>query len=186
MTRHRIARMTSIFFLLIMSFPLPAVVQAQEQPPDTDANCVACHEHRYFLYDEGKYYIIFEAPMHCVYCHGGRTDSYLAKAAHEGMALYPTDNQAQRCQACHSDDYISRVKTFTELAGIDPAHLVIPTIAPSEAGIPAASPPGNLARLRWSSLGILNQVGLGLVAVGLIFIAIMAYRCWKADCLAKA
>ena len=80
--------------------------------------------------------------MHCVYCHGGRTDSYNAKVAHEGMALYPTSGHAHRCQECHPEDYQARVKTFTELAGIDPQHLVIPTaIPPIQNPPPPARPP---------------------------------------------
>ena len=185
MSLYRIARFSSLFFLLFLVCASPTSAQAQEPAPDSDANCITCHEHRYFLYDEGKYYIIFEAPMHCVYCHGGQTDSYNAKIAHEGMSLYPTNNQARRCQDCHPEDYLARVKTFTELAGIDPQHLVIPTAIPTSQYLPPSSPPPDLASVRWSSLGILNQAGLMLTAIGLVFIGILAYRCWKADCLMK-
>jgi hypothetical protein len=38
--------------------------------------------------------------------------------AHEGLVLYPTRDQAARCQECHPEDYMQRVVTFETVAGV--------------------------------------------------------------------
>ena len=89
--------------IVILFLPRTISAQTQEPVPENDANCVACHEHQYYLYDQGKWFCLCEAPMHCVYCHSGRTDSSVKEIAHEGLVLYPTRDQATRCQTCHSE-----------------------------------------------------------------------------------
>ncbi len=94
------------FVLLTLLLSTP--VQAQEPTPQTDANCVACHQHEYYLYDSGKWFCLCDAPMHCVYCHGGRTDTLDKTISHTGLVLYPTADHAKRCQNCHPADYTER------------------------------------------------------------------------------
>jgi len=159
---------------------------AQEPTPENDANCVACHEHQYYLYDSGKWFCLCEAPMHCVYCHGGRTDSQVKETAHEGLVLYPTRNHAERCQTCHTEDYLSRVVAFTTVAGVSSTPISIITATPME---PIAATieesPSNPLYLRLGQLAPWQLVGIGILGIALIGILIFGYRCWKTDCLAK-
>lgn len=162
----------------------PAV--AQEPTPQNDANCVSCHEHRYYLYDSGKYYCLCKASMHCVYCHGGRTDSYDAKVAHEGMVLYPTRHEAEQCRECHEEDYLSRVIAFEKAAGLNSASQLLITATPgattqSLAQKPYLAVPVELPG-RFEDWQI---VVLGLLALTFLGVCILGYRCWKADCLFK-
>jgi hypothetical protein len=176
---------TAICMILVgvMAFLLPQAIPAcaQEATPENDDYCVACHEHRYYVYDSGKWFCLCEAPMHCVYCHGGRTDSPVEEIAHEGLVLYPTRNHAERCQTCHTEDYLERVVTFASVAGISATPLSVITatpqaVAPSEQ--PPVSPLTRLARLEtW------RIIGLGILGVAMLGIAIFGYRCWRADCL---
>ena len=60
----------SLIVLGLALLLLPASpARAQEPTPENDANCVACHTHEYYLNDNGKWFCLCEAPMHCVYCH---------------------------------------------------------------------------------------------------------------------
>jgi hypothetical protein len=171
--------------LVVWLQPAAAPGRAQEATPENDANCVSCHEHQYYFYDRGKWFCLCEAPMHCVYCHSGRTDTPLKELAHEGLVLYPTREHAERCQACHSEDYLERVVTFAAVAGISATPQAIITATPVEA---AAMPPEGqpaAARLRLNQLETWRLVGLGLIALALVGVSFAGFRCWKADCLAK-
>lgn len=161
-------------------------VRAQEPQPtaESDANCVSCHIHEYYVYDSGKWYCLCEAPMHCVYCHSGRTDSYVKEVAHEGLVLYPTRDHAVRCQNCHVEDYMSRVVTFETVAGISQTPLPLVTATAVEP-VALAEAPSSLLQLFLSRLDLWQVIGLGILAFGLIVIFIFGYRCWRADCLAK-
>jgi hypothetical protein len=160
-------------------------VHAQDATPENDENCVACHEHEYYVYDNGKWFCLCDAPMHCVYCHGGRTDSSIEEVAHEGLVLYPTREHASRCQTCHGEDYLSRVVAFSNVAGISSTPQPVVTATAVE---PASSPVGQhptLLLVRFSQLEPWRQAVVGALALALVGVAIFGYRCWKADCLAK-
>jgi hypothetical protein len=161
-----------------------APARAQEPTPENDANCVACHTHRYYLYDSGKWFCLCDAPMHCVYCHGGRTDSEIEEVAHEGLVLYPTLEHAVRCQACHPADYMDRVVTFASVAGISSTAQPIITATPVGAAVPITAQPF-LSPLRLSELEPWRLAGLGVLTIMLIGVVIFGYRCYKADCLGK-
>ena len=162
-----------------------AAVRAQEPTLENDENCVACHTHEYYLYDSGKYFCLCEAPMHCIYCHGGRTDSMVAEVAHEGLVLYPTRNQAERCQECHPADYMDRVVTFDTVAGISPTPQPIITATASQAAIGSIEEPPAAPLQRLNNLDTWRMIGLGATGIALCAIIIFGYRCWKADCLLK-
>ena len=170
-----------VILLLSQAYP----VYAQEPTPENDANCVACHEHQYYLYDSGKWFCLCDAPMHCVYCHNGRTDTNNKELAHEGLVLYPTRHNAEGCRSCHPEDYLSRVVTFATVAGVSSTPQTIATatlVGPVAAAVQAPpSPP----LFRLNQLETWRQVGLGILAVALLGITIFGFRCWKADCLPK-
>jgi len=171
--------------MVILFLPWAIPARAQEATPENDSNCVACHTHQYYLYDSGKWFCLCEAPMHCVYCHNGRTDTTIKEIAHEGLVLYPTRNLAERCQTCHAEDYMSRVVTFETVAGVSSTPLPIITATPFEsATTPVEQQPALLLRI--SRLGPWRLVGLGILALALAGILIFGYRCWKADCLSRA
>jgi hypothetical protein len=164
----------------------PAQAQEPSPTPENDANCVSCHEHQYYLYDSGKWFCLCEAPMHCVYCHGGQTDSYVKDTAHEGLVLYPTRNQAERCQTCHTEDYMSRVVTFETVAGVSNTPVPIITATPVESVVATANePPSNPLLMRLSQLEPWKLVGLGGLGIVMVAILFFGYRCWKADCVVK-
>jgi hypothetical protein len=163
------------------------VALSQEPTPENDANCVACHEHQYYLYDSGKWFCLCDAPMHCVYCHGGRTDSTVKDIAHQDLVLYPTRNHAERCQACHSEDYVSRLVTFESAAGVNITPIPMVTATPGNpAEISTDQSPVNAVLLHLSRLESWQMIGLGVLLLAMIAILILAYRCWKSDCLVNS
>jgi hypothetical protein len=157
---------------------------AEEPTPENDANCLSCHERQYYLYDNGKYYCLCNAPMHCIYCHNGRTDSLDEEVAHEGLVLYPTRNNAERCQECHEKDTMERVVTFASVAGISATPRSVVTATP-DTSIEAPMEQVAISPLRLGQLETWRLVGLGLVGMAMIVLVFLGYRCWKADCLAK-
>jgi hypothetical protein len=170
---------------ILLALMLSSTAQAQEPTPQNDANCVACHEHEYYLYDSGKWFCLCEAPMHCVYCHGGRTDTMDKTISHTGLVLYPTSNHAQRCQYCHPADYTERVVTFASVAGISNTPQPLITATPAQASLVQqveSLPPGlsRLSRLEPWRLGL-----LAILLTIMLALVIFGYRCWKADCLLK-
>jgi hypothetical protein len=172
--------------IVILFLPRTISAQTQEPVPENDANCVACHEHQYYLYDQGKWFCLCEAPMHCVYCHSGRTDSSVKEIAHEGLVLYPTRDQATRCQTCHSEDYMSRVVTFANVAGLSSTPVpIITATAIEQTAIRDVDQPNPLL-LRLRQLEPWRLYGLGLITIVFFGIVIIGYRCWKADCLAQS
>jgi hypothetical protein len=174
----------TIFGVLLLLF-LPLMPAAAQEPrPENDANCIACHTHQYYLYDSGKWFCLCDAPMHCVYCHGGRTDTTDKDLAHEGLVLYPTHNHAERCRACHTEDYLERVVTFGAVAGVNPTPQVIATATP--AGLAAVSVDAvRIAPTRLAYLEPWQLAGISLIGVALIVLSAFAYRCYRADCMAK-
>jgi hypothetical protein len=171
-----------VIVLLVQTIPS----RGQEPTPENDANCVACHEHQYYLYDSGKWFCLCDAPMHCVYCHGGRTDSLVEEVAHEGLVLYPTRSHAERCQTCHTEDYMTRVVTFETVAGVSSTPIPIITATPKKlVSMLVEEPPSNPLLLRLGQLELWRQVGAGVLTIALIGIMIFSYRCWKADCIAR-
>jgi hypothetical protein len=171
----------AVFFLVQPATP----ILAQEPTPENDANCVSCHEHQYYLYDSGKWFCLCEAPMHCVYCHGGRTDSFVEEVAHEGIVLYPTRNHAERCQTCHTEDYMARVVTFETVAGVSetPKPLITATPMGLIENLLTEAKAQPFFRIR--QLEPWRLAGLGLIIVGLVVLVFFGYRCWKADCMSK-
>jgi hypothetical protein len=172
---------------MLFAFLSPASpAYAQEPTPENDENCVSCHEHQYYVYDSGKWYCLCEAPMHCVYCHGGRTGSQEKDAAHEGLVLYPTRNQAERCQACHAEDYLSRVVTFDTVAGISDSPLPLITATPAELAAGQVEQKPTPPLLRLGQLEPWRLVVLGGLTIAMMAVIILGYRCYKADCLLKS
>lgn len=186
MSRNQPRIWMMITLLLLLSFitVMPAHAQEEGEPtPENDANCVACHEHQYYLYDSGKWFCLCEAPMHCVYCHGGRTDSRMKDIAHEGIVLYPTRHEAERCKGCHGEEYMERVVAFATVAGISATPKPIITATPAE--LPAAAalevPPfsGMLGASQadpWKTIGL---IGLGIL---IITFGVLGFLCWRQDC----
>ncbi len=176
-------------WILVIGFVLllqpSAAARAQEPTPENDENCVACHTHEYYLYDSGKYFCLCEAPMHCIYCHDGRTDSMVAEVAHEGLVLYPTRDQAERCQDCHPADYMERVITFETVAGVSSTPQPIITATAAQAAVGSIEQPPAAPLQRLSHLDTWRMIGLSATAIALCAIIIFGYRCWKADCLLK-
>jgi hypothetical protein len=176
-------------WILVIGFVLllqpSAAARAQEPTPENDENCVACHTHEYYLYDSGKYFCLCEAPMHCIYCHDGRTDSMVAEVAHEGLVLYPTRDQAERCQDCHPADYMERVITFETVAGVSSTPQPIITATAAQAAVGSIEQPPAAPLHRLSHLDTWRMIGLSATAIALCAIIIFGYRCWKADCLLK-
>lgn len=170
--------------LVLLSLALATPVAAQEATPEpNDTFCVSCHELQYYLYDSGKYYCLCETPMHCVYCHGGQVDSTVAEIAHEGMTLYPTANNAARCQECHQEDTMAHVIKFDAKAGIGPAPRPVITATPGPlAFIEEVAPPLE-PFLHLSTLPAWRLAGLGLLVLFLLIVGIFGYRCYKLDCL---
>ena len=186
MNRKWILRWLIVIAAAILLLTPATPAGAQEPTPENDANCVACHTHQYYLYDSGKWFCLCDAPMHCVYCHGGRTDSPLEDVAHEGLVLYPTRELAERCQTCHPDDYVARVVTFETVAGVSSTPqpiITATTVVPAAASVEGE--PTSPLLLRLSQLEPWRLAGLGVLAMALIAVSIFGYRCWKADCRAK-
>jgi len=184
MSRKWIAFWMIVAGIVILLLPQAFPAYAQEPTHENDANCVSCHTHQYYLYDSGKWFCLCKAPMHCVYCHGGRIDSLVKEVSHEGLVLYPTRNQAERCQTCHTEDYMARVVTFETVAGVSSTPWSIITATPFE---PAAAPlePQPALLLRLNQIGPWRLVGLGVLGIAMIGVLFFGYRCWKADCLPK-
>jgi hypothetical protein len=168
--------------MLLLAPAFPAYAQTPGPTPENDATCVACHTHRYYLYDEGKWYCLCDAPMHCVYCHGGRTDTMDKEQAHAGLVLYPTRNHAERCQTCHTEDYMARVVAFADEAGVSATPQPIVTATSAEVTALTSAP---LTPPLLRQLAAWQWVGLALVGAALIGVLIFGYRCWRADCLPK-
>ena len=168
MSRKWIAVWIVIIGMIILLLPQAIPARAQEPTTENDANCVACHTHQYYLYDSGKWFCLCEAPMHCVYCHGGRTDSPVEEVAHEGLVLYPTRNHAERCQTCHTEDYMSRVVAFDTIAGISSTPRPIITATPIEPAAALVEEPPAPLLLRLSQFEPWRLVGLGVLAIALV------------------
>lgn len=160
-------------------------VYAQETTPENDANCVACHEHQYYVYDSGKWFCLCDAPMHCVYCHGGRTDSMEKEVAHEGLVLFPTRDHAARCQSCHTEDYMSRAVTFASIAGVSSTPRAVITATPSNLVATLIEEEAVTPKLRLSTLEPWRLAGLTVLGIAFVGIILYGYRCWKADCMGK-
>ena len=186
MYHKRFIILVLLVVLALLTLAAAQPTRAQTPSTESDANCVACHEHEYYLYDRGKWFCLCDAPMHCVYCHGGRTDSAVKEVAHEGLVLYPTRHQAERCQTCHPADYLERVVTFASVAGVSETPLPIITATAREplAALAVEQPPAPWLRL--AQLEPWRLVGLGLLGIAFIGVLYLGYRCWRADCLAKA
>jgi hypothetical protein len=164
------AGVTLIAFLLLR---VPTAT-AQDVTPD-DANCLACHENLYYLYDTGKWHCLCEATPSCLHCHGGQPGTLDEDQAHAGMLANPLQENAAVCQRCHGDDSEERVDEFIAVAGgtvTGGRGRTFPTPGPE----PTSPPPGgstyHLAeRLRepWrlAALGLTAGALAGLGLVGL-------------------
>lgn len=175
-------------WIAIGSLPLAGPVQAQtaDPPPENDENCVACHEHEYYVYDTGKWFCLCEAPMHCVYCHGGQTDTTDEELAHEGMVLYPTRDHAARCRTCHTEDYMARAVTFASVAGVSEQKQPLITATPVEPAALISIEPASFAQQIVRRLDPWQVVGLVGLTVLMAVIMVFGYRCWKADCMSRS
>jgi len=171
-----------ILVTLAVSLVGAAPVQAQDPTPGNDENCVYCHENQYYLYDSGKYFCLCEAPMHCIYCHGGRTDSYKKEVAHDGLVLYPTREHALRCQGCHTEDYMSRVVKFDTVAGISDTPVPVVTATPAAAGMLAAIEPPDLPLAGGGRMEPWRVASLSLLGLAFIIVLAFGIRCYQQDC----
>jgi hypothetical protein len=54
MSRKWIAAWIFLTGMVVLLLPWAIPTHAQEATPENDANCMACHEHQYYLYDSGK------------------------------------------------------------------------------------------------------------------------------------
>jgi hypothetical protein len=100
---------------ITLSLPLAAVFFVLSPPHPTqaqDETCKTCHEHRYYVYDAGKWICLCEALMHCVYCHHGDPESLVKETAHAGMVRFPARSQAERFQTCHEADTLFSLVAF--------------------------------------------------------------------------
>jgi hypothetical protein len=185
MSRWRLSLFLLLAAALVLSLAPVAPARGQEPTPESDANCVACHTNQYYLYDSGKYYCLCEAPMHCVYCHGGRTDSDVAEIAHQGLVLYPTREHAERCRACHTEDYLARAVKFAAIAGVSSTPQPILTATPQKGIGPISTEPPYVSLTRLGQLAPWRLIGLGVLGVALILVIAFGYHCWKLDCLSK-
>jgi hypothetical protein len=174
---HRWAIYLSLALAAVFIFlPPPHPTLAQ------DDTCKTCHEHRYYMYDSGKWFCLCEAPMHCVYCHDGNPESLVKETAHAGMVRFPARSQAERCQTCHGADYLVRLAAFEQNAGLraEPPSASFAPILPAETISDAAAVESPLRLLeRWQLFGLV-VVGFALSG-NLIF----GYTCWKSDCRKK-
>ena len=151
---------------------------AQMPAPDDDDSCYSCHEQLYRLHDIGKAFCLCGAPMECTCCHGGVTGELDEEAAHAGMVANPLTEDAPPCQACHEEDFEARRAIFAARAGVSATPC--PTMeALIEAIVPPAAPAETPGLEAW------QIAALSLLGVALIGLVIFAYRCWKADCLAR-
>jgi hypothetical protein len=162
MSRKWIAVSIVLIGLAFLLLPQVIPARAQETTSENDTNCVTCHTHQYYVYDDGKWFCLCDAPMHCVYCHGGRTDTQDKDLSHEGLVLYPTRDHATRCQTCHTEDYLARVVTFETIAGVSSTPHSIITATPFEPTIATVEQrPSQLLRLH--QLEPWQLVGLGVL-----------------------
>lgn len=173
-----------VISMVVLLAPWTITARAQEATPENDANCVACHEHQYYVYDSGKWFCLCDAPMHCVYCHGGRANTTVKELAHEGLVLYPTRNHAERCQTCHTEDYMARAVTFETVAGVSSTPQTLIPATPLETTTEPVEPQPAL-RLRLGQLGPWRLIGLSFLTTALVVVVFFGLRCWKADCLRK-
>jgi len=177
----RIARLLPWLLVLAAAVAfLAGTASAAAQGParDGDDSCYACHEQLYRLHDIGKAFCLCGAPMECTCCHGGVTGELDEEAAHLGMVANPLTEAAPPCQSCHQDDFEARQAIFAARAGVSATPC--PTMeALIEAIVPPAAPAEPSGLEAWQ-IAVLALLGLALVALGFF-----AYRCWKADCLAK-
>ena len=177
----RITRALPLFLILAASIVVltgttPAA--AQGSGGDGDDSCYACHEQLYRLHDIGKAFCLCGAPMECTCCHGGVAGELEEEAAHAGMVANPLQDEAPPCQECHADDAEARRAIFVAHAGVSATPC--PTMeALIEAIVPPVAPAEPSGLEAWQ-IAVLVLLGLALVAL-----AFFAYRCWKADCLAK-
>ena len=174
-----------IVFLILVTLLIATPVQAQESTPPSGSSCLVCHDNLYYLYDTGKWFCQCETQMTCTCCHGGNPESMTEDEAHHGMVLYPTRNDSSACQQCHPDDYKARVERFSEIAGVSQIHSMSPNPTSS---LPAATEINSslfLSDNHTRSLEPWRITGLIAVSIAFIVLIIFAYRCWKADCLAR-
>jgi hypothetical protein len=169
--------------LLVLSFAISA--RAQEPTPVNDENCTTCHQNQYLVNDTGHWFCLCDAPMHCVYCHGGRTDTSDKKQAHEGLVRYPTSNESTRCLSCHDEDYQSRVEKLSKFIGIHTTPIPVVNVALNKPAIVSVEQSPVKSLLRFRQLDSWQLVGLGFLGVAMIAVGFFGYRCYKADCLSK-
>ncbi len=181
-----LALLVGLLALALLGATQAAPAQAQSDTPAPQSACRTCHEGRYYLHDSGRWYCLCGKQRNCVDCHGGNADTYDEEKAHEGMIANPIFEDPAVCQKCHHDNAQAYIEKFSQVAGIDPWR---PTPSPTPVPLamvyaPQAGEPTLL--LRPQPLETWRIVGLGLL--GLLFLVLLgfAYRCWKADCLARS
>jgi len=174
----------SVLVLFLLAFGMMVNVQAAQAQSGTSENgesCRSCHENLYLLHDTGKSFCLCAEEMTCTCCHGGNPDAGTAEEAHLGMTLSPVHAESIPCQQCHPEDADAHIEKFAAMAGVSSFHPPAPTqTAFAVIANPTSTAP---APLHW--LESWQWIGLGGLGVGLIFLVVFGYRCWRADCLPK-
>lgn len=130
----------ALLVLSALAVPINADADTPEPPPD-NGNCISCHEDLYYLHDTGKYFCLNESPMACVDCHGGNPQATTQEEAHTLRAAHPVINEdISKCQECHPEQCMERIKIFDQNAGFSDTVLVAgPSLPqfPAEQSVPA-------------------------------------------------
>ncbi len=152
-----------------------------QQPPEKDTTCIACHQEQYTLYDQGKWYCLYESPVHCTDCHGGQLDTMIKEDAHEGLLTDPLVGNAALCQDCHPNDYQEHVAKFAQIAGVHENHQPYITCTPP-ALISQSVDSGTSTRVfRTLPPGIWQLAGIVLLGTAALGVFLFFLRCWKLD-----
>lgn len=161
-----------------MALAHSSAAQAETPTTEKDDSCIACHEALYLNHDTGKWYCLCEVKARCTFCHGGVLGETTEEAAHTGMLANPVQHGTETCEGCHPQDFADRVVTFATRAGFSATPCpTVEALAASLAPMPAPLMP--------SGLGTVQIGALLLLGAGFIVLTVFAYRCWKADCLAR-
>ena len=158
---------TTLLVALMLLLSLPARVSAAPTADSSSNSCLTCHEDLYYLHDMGKNYCLSEHADRCVNCHQGDATVMNEAGAHQGLIVYPQQDNGQKCVQCHPQDAQAHLDTFASLAGYKSViqASTYTVAAESAKGFPAVSEYQSLSqKLPWlAGAIILFGVWLALV-----------------------